>query len=252
MRAAILSLCLLFSVPAWAWDSNIKIAEPAPVVDEMGLLQPGEANQLENLLRNIKAKSGVEIAVYIVSSLQGRVIEDFSIAVAEKWKLGRKKEDKGLLFVVAPKERKMRFEVGYGLEGDITDAFSRQVLDNNVKPLFKEGRYFEGIVSGIVSLQQKIPLGLDQNEVDSQVGMAPSPLHIPFRLLFFGIIFFLFFILPTFLSIFGLRSRGLLGPSRGGYWGGGGGFGGGGFGGGGGSWGGGGGGFGGGGSSSSW
>ncbi|MGE3260953.1 MAG: YgcG family protein [Bacteriovoracia bacterium] len=249
MRLASLALLLFFSLPAWAWDSSIAIRAPAPVVDELGILQPGEVQQLEAWLRDIKANSGVEIAVYIASSLQGRAIEDFSIAVAEKWQLGRKKEDKGLLFVVAPKERKMRFEVGYGLEGELTDAFTRRVLDNTVRPLFRDGNYYGGITAGIASLQEKIPLGLKEGEGDAQA-YKRRPI-VPMPIMVFALIFFLLFVFPAFLSIFGLSRRGVLGPSRRGHWGGGG-FGGGGGWGGGGSWGGGGGGFGGGGSSSSW
>jgi uncharacterized protein len=242
---------LLLCQSAFAWDSNIQLPPAAPVVDEFGLLQQGERDSLAQLLSDIKAKSGVEISIYIPASLQGRVIEDFSIAVAEKWGLGKKKVDRGLLFVVAPKERKMRFEVGYGLEGDVTDAFSRRILDNRVQPLFKEGRYYEGIVAGIAGLQEKIPLGLSEEQVPTD-----QPTGIPLGILSLLIIIFVIFILPA-LMISAIARRlgiggGRRGPWGGGGWGGGGGFGGGWGGGSGGSWGGGGGSFGGGGASSGW
>ncbi|MGZ3656566.1 MAG: TPM domain-containing protein [Bdellovibrionota bacterium] len=230
-----------------AWDSDLALPPPAPVVDEFHLLSNGEFSQLDQLVRRIKTTSGVEITVFIPATLQGRQIEDFSIAVAEKWKLGRKKEDRGLLLVVAPKERQMRFEVGSGLEGDVTDVFSRRILDDTMRPLFKQGRYYDGIVAALARIQEKVPLGLQPSEIGGAGAAGNSD---SFRL--FMLLLVVVFLLHL-LSRFG-------GGGRGGYRGGGyvGGFGGGGGGGGdiggggGGSWGGGGGGFSGGGSSSSW
>lgn len=227
----------------------MELPASAPVVDEFHLLKSGDIGELTEILRTIKMKSGVEISVYIPSSLREREISDFSIAVAEAWKLGRKKEDKGLLFIIAPKERKMRFEVGYGLEGELTDAFTRRILDNIVRPAFKRGDYYEGILGGIGAIQEKIPLGLDAQQIEQ----PEKPKNI---IIVLFIILVLFSLIIRFLAaIGGGGHRGV----RGGSWGGGyggpsgsgswGGFGGGGSGG---SWGGGGGGFGGGGSSSDW
>ncbi len=229
----------------WGWGNQLNLPSPAPVVDEYRLLGPDESAQLDSLLRTAKQNSGVEIAVFIPSSLRGREIEDFSIAVAEEWKLGRKKEDKALLIVVAPKERKMRIEVGYGLEGEITDAFSRQVLDQVMRPLFREGRYFEGILGTLAKIQEKVPLGLDAQQAESARSTAGNSRNAPSSV--FSLLLILFII--VFVVISSIFRRAGLG---GGYWGGGFGGGGGGWGSGGSSWGGGGGGFGGGGSSSSW
>jgi uncharacterized protein len=220
-----------------AWSNNLELPAAAPVVDEAQILSGQEAAQLTRLVETIKARSGVEISVFIASSLRERAIEEFSLAVAEAYKLGKKKDDKGLIFVVAPKERKMRFEVGYGLEGDLTDAFTRQVLDNQVRPYFKDGQYYEGILAGISAIQQKVPLGLSEEQAP-----PPRQKRSPINPIGF-LILLVVFIVATRLFGFGpaYSSR-----YRGGGWGGGGGFGGGG------GWGGGGGGFGGGGSSSSW
>jgi uncharacterized protein len=245
-----LAICALVPCFAWAWGNNLNLPPPAPVVDEYGLLSSDETAQLENLLRTAKQNSGVEISVFIPSTLRGREIEDFSIATTDQWKLGRKKEDKAFLITIAPKERKMRIEVGYGLEGELTDAFTRQVLDNTMRPFFREGRYYEGILATLVRLQEKVPLGLDANSAPQVDDRSYS--GRPHVSLIFLLLLFLFIGLPIlrFLSF-------LSGGRRRSYWGGG--WGGGGFGGGGGwgssggsSWGGGGGGFGGGGSSSSW
>jgi uncharacterized protein len=245
VKAFALTVLFLFSgLTAGAWDASLSLPAPAPVVDEYGLLPKSDARQLDQLLRTLKERSGVEISVFIPSSLRGLAIEDFSIRTAEEWKLGRKKEDKALLLVVAPKERKMRIEVGYGLEGDITDAFSRRVLDDAVKPYFLKGAYSEGILAGLAAIQEKVPLGLREGEAPpAGTGMAfPLPLIIILLVILISV-------LSALGRLMGFRSYGGYG---GGYWGGGG-WGGGSWGGGsGGSWGGGGGGFGGGGASSNW
>jgi uncharacterized protein len=253
LLAIVVTAILPVTALAAAWSNNVELPAAAPVVDEAGILQPGETAELTRLLQRIKAGAGVEISVFIAANLRDRPIEDFALAAAEKWGLGQKKTDKGLLFIVAPSEKKMRFEVGYGLEGDITDAFSRQVLDNRVRPFFREGRYYEGILAGIGGIQEKVPLGLSPEEAP-----APRPVRKGNSLLFFVfLIFFFFMFISRLLGGGGRRGGGGLaqgillgsllgGGRRGGGWGGGGGFGGGG------GWGGGGGGFGGGGSSSSW
>ncbi|RZA03925.1 MAG: TPM domain-containing protein, partial [Proteobacteria bacterium] len=190
----ILPLCAPIGARAAAWSNNLELPAAAPLVDEANLLSASETAQLSELLRTIKARSGVEVSVFIASSLRERPIEDLSLAVAEKWGLGTKKVDKGLLFLVAPNEKKMRFEVGYGLEGDITDAFSRQVLDNRVRPLFREGRYYEGILSGIQGIQEKVPLGLAEEQ-------APRPRRGG------GNVNFIFFLLIMVFMVMGFISR---------------------------------------------
>lgn len=250
LARALLVIPMLLVLPSlgWAWGSDLKVPPPAPVVDEFGLLDSSESGRLASVLQGIKAKSGVEISVFIPATLQDRVIEDFSIAVAEQWKLGRKKEDKALLFVIAPKERKMRLEVGYGMEGEITDAFSRRLLDDVMRPYFRAGRYVDGILACLVGIQQKVNLGLEASEAQaySQPGEGRrgqgSALETFFIIVL--IVIFIVFSLVSRVLGFGRRRSGWYGGGYGGGggWGGGGGS----------SWGGGGGGFGGGGASSSW
>lgn len=255
-----LSLALVFTAPlARAWESNLRFPAPAPVVDEFGLLKPEEAAHLENFLRRFKEESGSEVSVYIPASLQGREINDFSIAAAEAWKLGRKKEDKGLLLIIAPKERKMRLEVGYGLEGVIPDAVAKRILDEELRPRFQEGRYYEGIVAGLMGAAARI--GVDQKLEGEASPARRGGSGFPDAAIIFIVVLILFGlqILLFFLRLFGIlppRNRYYGRGSRGGGWAGGGGWGGGMGGGwsggsGGGSWGGGGG-FGGGGASSDW
>src|SRR5262249_38702968 len=148
------------------------------------------------------------------------------IAVTDQWKLGRKKEDKGLLILIAPKERKMRIEVGYGLEGELTDAFTRQVQDDVMRPLFRDGRYYDGILASLGAIQEKVPLGLDANQIPSAAEERGSDhgrkLHVLLTLLF--LCFFVFMPLLNLLNRINGGGRYRRGPwDGGGGWGGGGG-----------------------------
>jgi uncharacterized protein len=233
---------LAFLAPAWAAGPALDLPPAAPVVDEARLMSSSEDAQLDQLVRDIKARSGVEITVYIAKSLQDRSIEDFSIDVARKWGLGNKKEDRGLLLVIAPTERQMRLEVGGGLEGDVTDLFARHVLDDGLRPYFRQGRYYDGILGALQVVQEKVPLGLEASVAPTPPSQRGGGIPIRGNLIFWFIV--VIFLLSRF-SRLGMLGMFLGGGGRGGgSWGGGGG--------GGGSWGGGGGGFSGGGSSSSW
>jgi len=249
-RVLLLTLAFLAAPSARASinPTDLQIPPPAPLVDEFNLIGAGDSARIEQVLRAAKENGGVEISVLIARDLRGLAIEDLSIAVVEKWGLGRRKDDKGLLLLVAPKERQMRFEVGYGLEGQLTDAASRRILDNVMRPYFRQGRYADGIIASLYAVQERVPLGLD---------LARAPVRrsgkgsVPDTIFFIAIV--LLFIFLTVLRLLG--GVPVSGYRRGGGWGGSswGGGGGSSWGGGGGSsWGGGGGGFGGGGASSSW
>lgn len=236
-----------------------------PVVDEAGLLSRTERSRLEALSRaGLEGQGGqrVQLQFLLVPSLDGDPIEDFSIRVAEAWKLGSAAGDDGVLVVVARDDRKMRIEVGGGLEGLLTDAQASRLVREVMAPAFRQGRYGDGLYDaglGILSAT-----GALAPEEARRQASRPSQGGRRSGLGFVGL-FILFLILrAVFFGFSGRRRRGLhdgggsfvtgavlggllggLGRDRGGGWGGGGG-------GGGGGWGGGGGGFSGGGSSGSW
>ncbi len=116
-----------------------------PVVDEAKMLGPADRDQLERLLLELQSKGGVQMVIYLPESLRGLDIESFAMAIAEQWKLGRKGEDRGLLLVLAGRERRVRLEVGYGLEGEITDARSKRLLDDFLVPFLRAGRAADGL-----------------------------------------------------------------------------------------------------------
>ena len=234
------------------------------VVDNANVLSAETEQKLTADLAGLEAQTGRQVVVATVPDLQGYEIEEYGYQLGRAWQIGRKGEDDGVVFLVAPSERKVRIEVGYGLEGILTDALSSVILQRTVLPAFREGRMEEGVVAGTGAIVQQ--LALPDEEARANVAKAAAQPRrqtegggLPLGAIFTMI--FIFWILGGVLRGFGGRRgrRGggsmwwLLplilsqggGRHRGGGWGGGGGFGGGGFGGGGGS-------FGGGGSSGSW
>ena len=123
-----------------------------PVVVKAGILSRNEFNKIENFLLDLNNRSQIQIAVLIVPSLEGESIENYSMQVAEKWKLGDKEKDSGALLLVAVKDKKLRIEVGYGLEQNLTDSRSGQIIRNFIAPQFRSGNYGEGIYDGIKAM----------------------------------------------------------------------------------------------------
>ena len=126
-----------------------------PVMDEVGVFSKRDVQIISNSLRELKKTHGAELQVYIIDSLEGESIDGYSIKVTDKWKLGDEKKDNGILFLIAIKDRKMRIEVGQGLEGDLTDAMSGRII-SSVKPYFKDGDYRSGIVNGLALISKTI------------------------------------------------------------------------------------------------
>jgi uncharacterized protein len=248
---------LLVAVAVLAPQSALAREVPplvAHVNDTADLLSPAAEQQLEQKLDAYERKSQHQFALLTIDSLDGDALEDFSIRTVEAWKLGKKGKDDGLLLLIVKADRKLRIEVGYGLEGDITDAFSARVTRNVLTPALRAGQAEQGVAQAFDVLMQKA----SGDAVPDSAVAPPAPARgraSPFAII--ALLFFLLpFLLPLLLARGGLRRRGLFVGGLGGLggWGGGGGGGGGwgGGGGGGGGFSGGGGGFGGGGSSGSW
>jgi uncharacterized protein len=119
------------------------------IVDQAGVIQASTQAGLESKLRDLEEKSGIQLVVATVASLDGADVETYANGLFRFWKLGEAKKNNGVLFLVAPNERKMRIEVGYGLEGTLTDALSKVILASAVAPKFKMGDYNAGIERGV-------------------------------------------------------------------------------------------------------
>lgn len=235
----------------WAlWASADFKAPPltGPVIDEPGLLRTSDRRDLEQVLRRVNDSGLAQFQVAILESLDGLTIEEASIQLFDQWRLGKTGKDNGILFLISNNDRRMRFEIGRGLEGTIPDIKAKQILADQVVPLFRAGRPSAGIVVGVSEV-----LRLLQGDASADgTTIAPEESSRADVWMFFGflILIFVLQIVRGLTGGFGRGSRGVWRDPWGG--GGGGGFGGGGWGGGGGGWSGGGGSSAGGGASSGW
>jgi uncharacterized protein len=146
-RASFLALLLCWAVAAFA-----DVAVPplsGRVVDQTGTLSSSDMSSLTQTLRALELRKGSQVAVLIVPTTEPETIEQYSIRVAEAWKIGRKKIDDGALLVVAKDDHKLRIEVGYGLEGALNDVTAKRIIDEIITPKFRRGDCAGGISAGI-------------------------------------------------------------------------------------------------------
>ena len=122
------------------------------VNDYANMMSPAVRTKLTNELKEFERTDSTQVVILTIPSLEGLAIEDYSIKVAEAWKVGQKGRDNGILFIVASQERKMRIEVGRGLEGKLTDLTAGRIIDLVVKPRFKRGDFNGGFVAGVAAL----------------------------------------------------------------------------------------------------
>jgi uncharacterized protein len=126
------------------------------ITDVTGTLTAGQQAELEQKLADFEARKGAQIAVLLVPTTRPEEIEQYSIRVAEAWKLGRKKVDDGALLILAKDDHKLRIENGYGLEGVLTDAASNRIIEDTMVPLLRQGQYFAAISAGVDQMMRLI------------------------------------------------------------------------------------------------
>lgn len=119
------------------------------VNDYASMISPEAEREINEKLALLEKNESTQVVVLTVDSLEGEPLEDFSIRVAEAWKMGQKEYDNGVLLLVAKKDRKVRIDVGYGLEGALTDLTAGRIVDNEMVPLFAKGSFDEGFVRGV-------------------------------------------------------------------------------------------------------
>lgn len=174
-------VCLLtFIVYVVAAQSQIKVPDlTGRVVDLTATLDANQQQTLDQRLRIFEQKKGTQIAVLIVPATDAEPIEQFSMRVAEQWKLGRKNIDDGAILIIAKNERRLRIEVGYGLEGALNDAVSKRIIDEVIVPAFQRSDFYGGISAGIDAMMRVVegeplpePAGKDDWQV-SGAGLLP-------------------------------------------------------------------------------
>jgi uncharacterized protein len=163
-RASLLALLM-----CWAFAAFADVAVPplsGRVVDQTETLSSADIASLTQTLKNLETRKGSQVAVLIVPTTQPETIEQYSLRVAEAWKIGRKKIDDGALLVVAKNDRKLRIEVGYGLEGALNDVTAKRIIDEVITPKFRDGDFAGGISAGV---------GRIVGVIDGEPLPAPAP-----------------------------------------------------------------------------
>ncbi len=181
------------------------------VNDTAGMLSAATRQQLEDVLARLEETDSTQIVVLTIPSLGGEVLEEYSIKVLDQWKIGQKGLDNGAMLLIARNDRKIRIEVGYGLEGSMTDLMAGRIIRNVIVPQFKAGNFDQGVIDGVQAMikvvkgeyqaADKLPTGRGQRQKKVSGGFA-------------GLIAFLFFIslLGRLRRPLGIAAGGILAP----------------------------------------
>ena len=151
LACAVLVALLACPAPAVAQPAEVPYLT-GRIVDNAEILNADTRRRLSEVLRQHEQKSGNQIAVLTVPTIHGESVEEYAVRVFEQWKLGQKGKDNGLLVLVVPQDRRMRIEVGYGLEGVVTDAHASRIIRNVMTPRFRDGDFNGGIARGVDAL----------------------------------------------------------------------------------------------------
>lgn len=174
---------------------------PAPTqwfTDRAGVVGTAEAEALNQKLAQFEQTSGAQFIIYVFPGLEGESIEDFTIRAVEKWKVGQKKYDNGLVLFVFIQDKKVRVETGYGLEGSVTDAFSSRVIREVMAPHFRSGNYAAGLDAAADAFIKKISTGEEPVAPMQRRGREGGDDLSPFTVLI--ILFVIFFVLAPMFS----------------------------------------------------
>jgi uncharacterized protein len=190
-----LALLLVLAAPAPAVAQTATPEFPplsGRVVDRAGLLSERDEAELSAALAGFEQASGNQLVVATLETLQGLTIEDYGYQLGRAWGIGQAGQDNGALLIVAPEEREVRIEVGYGLEGELTDALSRTIIENQMLPRFRQGDFAAGIKAGVAAMIEALggtydpalpPVRVSERERSSPLGALPVVLIIGMLLL---------------------------------------------------------------------
>lgn len=185
----------------------------ARVTDQTATLSADQKASLESKLAALEKEKGAQIAVLLVASVRPETVTEYGVRVFEKWKLGRKGIDDGALLLVAKDDRKLRIEVGYGLEGALNDAAAKRIISETITPYFKQGDYFGGIDAGVNTMISVIN-GEPLPEPDQHGGSYAST--DDYSPLIFGGFILVFFVGQVLRGIFGrLAAAGMVSVTAG-------------------------------------
>ncbi len=201
-----LLLAVLFAIlaPLAARAQTFPAQNGTFVVDAANLLDPSQEAALDAKLAGYQKTTGRQMVVATVPSLEGYPVEDYGYRLARAWQIGDKVRNDGALLLVAPNDRKVRIEVGAGLEGSMTDLYSGVIIRDKMLPLFKAGDYPAGIMAGTDAAITQLQLSPDEAAKRiRQVSAAPRNDGVDVSAVIFWLFIFFFFILPMLRGMFG-------------------------------------------------
>lgn len=221
MKKFLISLGLIFA-PLFLLAYTSPGSPTGFVNDFAGIFNVTEKADLENVLVEFEKNSGNEISVVTIQSLQNDSIENYAVKLFEEWGIGKEKEDTGILILIALQDRAMRIEVGYGLEGVITDALSSRIIRNVITPSFQQEKYYEGVSGAIMAITSAINGDILPENLREEESLTPKMLGIiVLSFVLFFIIFIVILVVIIKIVIYAVK-KGYIKPGRGGgRWGGG-------------------------------
>lgn len=152
----LLLLCILFFFSSLPSSAATVPELRGRVVDTASMLSQATVDQLERLLSAFETEDSTQIVVLTIDSLKGENLEEFSLRVAETWQIGQKGSDNGALLLIVKNDRKIRIEVGYGLEGSLTDLIAGKIIRNIITPQFRDGNFNQGVVDGVSAMIESV------------------------------------------------------------------------------------------------
>lgn len=196
----------LFFVITFSSSFALTVPElTGPVVDQANLLSVEQYNLLDSRLRAISDESSTQIAVLTIPSLEGVDLEVYSMQVADEWKIGSKEKDDGVILLVAFKEKKIRIETGYGVEGSLTDAKSGLIIRSVMAPKFQQGEYGQGIIDAVDVIAGVIGVG-DVSYATQMLNAESDPDDTAIPIVIFFVIFYIIMVSGALATKFpGLR-----------------------------------------------
>ncbi len=180
-----LALTLIFLSSGWALALKVPTLK-GRVNDYAGILSPATTQQLETMLQDFETTDSTQIVLLTIPSLEGDSLENFSLRVVEAWKIGQTKLDNGALLLISKNDRKLRIEVGYGLEGKLTDLTSGRIIREVITPRFKEGNFDQGVSDGLSAMMASVKgeFVAPANSQKQNKGVDPGAIFIFILILF--------------------------------------------------------------------
>ncbi|MBE0500691.1 MAG: TPM domain-containing protein [Desulfuromonadales bacterium] len=155
IRRPLIALALLLLLPFNV--TAVDLPQPTGYVNDLaGVVSAETELKIERFLRDFEQSDSTQLVVLTIDTLAGEPLEEYSLRVAESWKIGQKGKDNGALLLIAKQERKIRIEVGYGLEGRLTDLLTGRIIDREISPRFKGGDYDGGVIAGVVAMAEAV------------------------------------------------------------------------------------------------